>query len=443
MARRALLVASAGETFLKELARRNSASQPLGLLSVAAVLKVHGWEVRVLDMLLGVSREALRREIADWRPNLMGISTSTEDFAGALAAAREARQVDPRLPVVVGGPHVSFEPEEALRSGWVDYVVMREGEATIVELVIAMEGLLPLSRVRGLAYLDGNRLVVNPPRPLLEGLDQLPLSPFRLASDRGYLASTTIVSSRGCPGGCIFCASGALSGRRYRTRSAESLFGEVYYRCHTSGDNYFVLFDDTFTSDLDRVHRLCDLILQCGRKLRWRCNSRVDRVDSALLRHLAEAGCVAIHFGIESGDQKILDSISKGITLEEIERTVAETAACGMTPMCSFMMGHPADTEESVRKTLDLARRFKEQYRAVAAVSCLVPYPGTAVWRNAERLGIAIEARSWSAYDINNVIISTRNLSQDRLRELAFEVQELVFSGRGSPAVDATAGPAG
>jgi anaerobic magnesium-protoporphyrin IX monomethyl ester cyclase len=426
--KRALLVASAGETFLKEMTRRNSASHPLGLLSVAAALQFHGWEVRVLDMLLGVSRETLRRGVSDSRPDLLGISTSTEDFGGALAVAREARQVDPDLAVVVGGPHVSFEPEEALRSGLVDYVVMREGEATIIELTLALEGLIPVSKVRGVAYLEDDRLIVNPPRPFLERLDQLPLSPFRLAPAQGYVASTTIVSSRGCPGGCIFCASGALSGRRYRTRSAESLFSEVYYRCLKSSDDYFVLFDDTFTSDLDRAHHFCDLLLQSGRKLRWRCNSRVDRVDAALLDHLAMAGCVAIHYGIESGDQRILDSISKGVTLEEIERTVAETSARGMTAMCSFMIGHPADTEESVDKTLTLARRFRDQYRAVAAVSCLVPYPGTAVWRNAERLGITIEAKSWSAFDINNVIISTRNLSQDRLRELAFEVQGLVFS---------------
>ncbi len=426
MEKRALLVAGAADTVLRELTHKSSSSHPLGLLSIAAALKLHGWEVRVLDMLVGVSRETLTRLVKGWRPGLLGVGCSTAEFYGALEVAREARRIDPALVVVMGGPHVSFLPEEALRSGVVDYVVMREGEATIIELMDAVEGLLPLSRVRGIAYLDGDRLVTNGARPYLENLDALPLTPFGLVGSEGYLAKTTIVSSRGCPGGCIFCSSGALSGRRYRTRSAESIWSEVYYRYKKSGDDYFVLFDDTFTSDPDRVRRFCELVRGSGLALRWRCNSRVDQASPEILTAIAKAGCLAVHYGIESGDQNILDSIRKGSTLEQIERAVKTTASLGMTAMCSFIIGHPEDTEDSVQKTFELARHLRKTYRAFVAVSCMVPFPGTALSRGAKKLGVSIHTSSWSDYDINNVIISTRHLSQDRLRELSFDAVHVV-----------------
>lgn len=426
--RRALLVAGAADTFLRELTKKSSASHPLGLLSIASILKLHGWEVRVLDLLIGVTRETLRREIAEWKPAFLGIGCSTAEFGGSLEVAREAREGAPGLPVIMGGPHVSFLPEETLRSGYVDYVVMREGESTIIELLGAMDGFWPVSRVRGVAYLRDGELMISPPRSYLTQLDQLPLAPFSLVSPDGYLARTTIVSSRGCPGGCIFCASGALSGRHYRMRSPESVWSEVYYRYRKSGDNYFVLFDDTFTSDPSRVGRFCDLILASRCKLQWRCNSRVDQATPDVLGRLAAAGCLAVHYGIESGDQHILDSISKGVTLDQIEQAVSGAAAHGMTAMCSFIIGHPEDTEESVKKTFALARRLREKYQAYVTLSCMVPFPGTALWKHADRLGVSIKADMWSAYDINNVVISTRHLSHERLRELSFDAMAMIQS---------------
>ncbi|MCL6451129.1 MAG: B12-binding domain-containing radical SAM protein [Acetobacteraceae bacterium] len=446
--RRALFVAVAGSTQTREIARQAAATPPLGLMSIASVLRMHGWQTALTDLLVeDLTRQEFLGRVSRFAPGVIGLSCYTETVNATKEVAREARSVCPHAIIVVGGPHPSFDPEAFLADGTADYVVMREGEASIVELAARLECGLDGENVRGVAYRRNGKIVVNQPRPYLQCLDQLPFTAYDLAPRDAYVVATSIVSSRGCPGRCAFCASASLSGHRYRARSPEHLFSEVYHRYLQTRDRYFVLFDDAFTTDTRRVLAFCRLLRYSGLGLVWRCDSRVDAVDEALLAELAASGCIAVHYGVESGDQGVLDSIGKKIRVAQVERVVAATAELGMKPMCSFIIGHAEDTEETVARTVAFMRHLKDRYGAVVAYSCLVPYPGTPVARRAAELGLRVETQTWEEYNTNNVIISTRHLSRERLRELLYDVRgderlagPAGLQERGEPVTPAAAG---
>lgn len=358
---------------------------PLGLGYLAAVLERAGHQVAIFDFGL-TPRSSVDEDlaqVASFRPHLVGFTSMTNVYH---AAADLARWVKRALgcPIVFGGPHATVYPLRVLAEPFVDYVVCGEGEETLLELVGALEGKGPnIESIHGLCYKANGELRQNPARPLLTDLDALPF-PARHLFDMGQYGlytpdgerMVTILSSRGCPFNCSYCFKGIV-GRTYRQRSPENIIAEL--RCvmaeYNVRDFYFI--DDLFTIDSRRLEAFTQRVVEEGLEIRWQCLGRVDRVRPELLRKMYQAGCRQIHYGIESGNQRILDGVGKGITLEQVRQAVTWTDQAGIVAKGYFMLGLPGDTLQTIEQTITFATSLDLEE---AMFSITTPFPGTRLW---------------------------------------------------------------
>lgn len=431
--RRVLLVVAASAKFWRPISAGGLSMPPMNVLNLAAVLRMHGYQVKVLDMFVGLPLAEFQRQLREFDPQVVGVSCYTESYDSAAVVTRMVRELSPLARIVMGGPHVTFTVDQTFAECAVDYVVLREGENTLLELLLHFEvpEAIPIGRVRGLAYRDGDRITVNEPRPFMASLSAAPLADMSLIDIGAYKAPFIIVSSRGCPGNCIYCSAGAMWGHHYRARSAEDVFSEVVIRARQTSRKVFSIGDDTFTADVSRVREFCRCLIHADLGLEWHCESRADVMTKELLDLMRQAGCKGVQFGIESGDPDVLRSLKKGILLTRAENLVAHAFSIGMTPRCSFMLGHHTDTPATIRKTVDMARRFHEQYGVSCAVSSSTPYPGTYLYEHRDKLGITIHARRWEEHLFSEPIVSGRGFTVDDVREALFEIIGFLSASKG------------
>lgn len=402
---------------------------PLGILSIGSYLKIHGYQVSYLDLFAQkMSKNAFLEYLKTTKPDMVGVSTYTESYAVVKQVIRLIRQTLPESVIVLGGPHVTFLPEDALKETLADYISRGEGEMTFVELIEYLNyGTIPLDKIAGISYRNEERIIHNEDRQYIEKLDCIPLPSMEEKELQAYHIKQLIITSRGCPGRCVYCASAALSGRRYRARSAEHIFSELHYKYYVKGESYFAFLDDTFTANKKRLYQFCDYIEKSKMKIVWRCDSRTDILSYEMADRLKETGCVAVHVGVESGSQKVIDSINKHISLEKTEKLVKYMHDIGLQVMCSFIIGHHTDTLETIEETVSLAEKFRDQYQATIGLGLNTPFPGTELYKEHEKLGITIEKNaSWSSFDLVQAVISTKNLSQSELQNAYFKVLERI-----------------
>ena len=293
---------------------------PLGLAYIGAVLEENDVKVTILDApALDMDLQGYRRALAHKHVDLLGVQTTTPTIKQALAVGKITKELHPECAVTMGGYHATFMPEQVLRENdFVDVVVRNEGEYATLELVDAIENEKPLRNIDGINYRDGDSIVETPKRRPIEDLDALPfparhllpMSEYMLFGRKQVLA--TMICSRGCPMGCSFCASSAMHGRRVRFRSPENAADEM----ERVVDEYKVrmvgFMDDTFTLFPKWVHSFCQGIISRGIDVVWGCTARVDRFNKELLSQMWKAGCRTLLFGVESGNQNILDNVQKG-----------------------------------------------------------------------------------------------------------------------------------
>lgn len=392
---------------------------PLGLAYIASTLMANGFGVEAVDMNLPLSDpERLRKEILREKPLVLGISASTPTLPNALRIASLAKTVDPTIKVVLGGPHVTFLSADAMRHGAVDIVVRGEGELTMLEIANHLtKGRPPLEKIRGITFRKKGKIVSNEDRPLIRKLDSLPPPARQLFPLSLYPYPGTILTSRGCPGRCIFCSVPMMAQYLYRTRSPRSVVEELISLHEMLHTRHFVFVDDTFTLSNARVAGMLELITESGLDISWECSTRADTVTRDLLGKMAKSGCVEVQYGVESGSQRVLDEIGKGITLRQAEGAVRWTKEVGMSALCYFMVPHPSDDVETINET----RRFIERLTKLGAevsLSFTVPYPGTYLYEERTSLGLKIETDDWSDFDATKPVFSTRNLPIEEIRAL-------------------------
>jgi anaerobic magnesium-protoporphyrin IX monomethyl ester cyclase len=359
---------------------------PLGLAYLAAVLERDGHQVRVFDFGLDPDtplEDDVRRTCA-FDPHIVGITTMTSVYHSALETATLLKAYLGR-PIVIGGPHPTVYPNRVLaESPVIDYVVRGEGEETTRDLVHALDGgNRDLGMINGLTYRFRGEIVSNPDRALISDLDGLPFPARHLFDLERYGLCTpegqpmaTILSSRGCPYNCSYCFKGIV-GRTYRQRSPGNIIAELRQVIDQYGIRNFYFIDDLFTIDLRRLNVLMEQVIAEELHIRWQCLGRVDRVNAEILRKMYAAGCRRIHYGIESGNQEVLDRIGKGIQLEQIRQAVHWTQEAGIEAKGYFMLGLPGDTEETMEQTIDLAADLNLDE---AMFSLTTPFPGTRLW---------------------------------------------------------------
>ncbi|PLX16735.1 MAG: hypothetical protein C0601_09670 [Candidatus Muiribacterium halophilum] len=302
-----------------------------------------------------------------------------------IKTAKVVRKIDKNIKIVLGGPHVFIYPEETLLQDWVDIIQIGEGEKNTPELFKNIKDLEKLKTIHGVGIKnEDGTFQINPPDEAIKDLDDLPFPARELTPIQKYSSViakrnpiTTMFTSRGCPYKCLFCNRPHL-GKTFRARSAENVI-EEFKVCFDLGIREFLIYDDTFTINRERVVDFCELMKKTGlnTKVGFDIRARVNTVDRELLIMLKEAGCERIHYGVESGTEKILKVLRKGITLNQAREVFKITKEVGISTLAYFMIGSPTETEEDVEKTIDFALELDPDFVHVTITS---PFPDTPLY---------------------------------------------------------------
>jgi anaerobic magnesium-protoporphyrin IX monomethyl ester cyclase len=363
---------------------------PLGLGYLAAWLKQHGYAVDILQPGQGQSvDEALRSRLESFKPTLVGISVMTPSYPQAVNLCEIIKESDRSRKTVLGGHHISAVGGEVLdQSPNTDFVIIGEGEQTLLELAGALQaGKSDLSEISGLGWRDATgKTRINAPREFITDMDALP-HPARELVDMNRFAihsyidfgkrSATMVTSRGCPFKCMFCSSWLAMGSRYRWRSADSVLAEIRELVDVHKVDHIVFEDDTMTLRRSRMVEICNALIDMPNSPSWYCLSRVDTMDRELAKLMRKAGCRMVNFGIESGSPEILEKIGKKISLDKAVDAISACTRAGLRTQCTFIVGFPFDTDETMELTYKTACRIKP---TIAMFFPLTPYPGTSVF---------------------------------------------------------------
>lgn len=380
---------------------------PLSLAYLAANLEHNNIDVEILDALVeDCSWKEMKKRLLEAKPDIVGITSLTESRFESFKSARIANEILPESVVVMGGPHVSFCAHDTLANiPWVDIVVRGEGEITLVEICENLEKESGLNSVLGISYRNKKgEIISNRARPLIEDLNILPFPAFHLfplekynfrlqIPGEGQLPAMNVITSRGCPYGCVFCATSKLYGRKWRARTPENVIKELIHLSENYSVKAINFCDDTFTLDKKRVEQICNLMVNLGLNLKWKCEIRVDTVDKPLLQKMKDSGCYEIFYGVESGSQKILDSVvQKRITLEQVRTVSNWLDEFVILKNPSYIVSFPNEDLAEAHKTLELMQEIGGN----PSLSIMRIYPGTKLEEIAHKKGILPKNFSWS-----------------------------------------------
>ncbi|MDD5254684.1 MAG: radical SAM protein [Candidatus Omnitrophica bacterium] len=361
----------------------------LGLAYLAGSVRKAGHTVAIFDLTLRFRRDDFLRAVRDFAPQAVGITATTPTLPNAVYIASLAREAVPGVTVIGGGAHVTACPKDSLAAGAFDYLVIGEGEETLCELLGCLEqaGGRNLDEVAGIAFRRKDETVLTPPRRRIEGLDALPF-PARdllppLTSYQPTPASyrklplAVIMTSRGCPSQCGFCDR-AVFGEKFRQRSVDNVMGEIEEVVGRYGAREVRFFDDTFTLDPRFVEEICGRLAKFRPRLPWTCLTKVISVTPEILLMMRRAGCWQVLFGLESGDDFILERLGKCTTVEKNRTAVAWAKAAGLSVRADFLVGSPWETVETFGRTVAFAKSLPLDF---AHFNKFVPYPGTAIYK--------------------------------------------------------------
>lgn len=351
---------------------------PVGLAYIGSFLASKGCDVKLADLMFTANWNEVRALIKNESPRWIGISATTPQINEAFLTAEIAKQVNPDIKVVIGGIHASALPEETIKDKNIDILVYGEGEFTMWELVKEEK----IEGIKGVYYKRDGQIIKNAPRELVQDIDVFPYPlyedlPINRYGTEHFGAILGIISSRGCPHQCIYCAANTIHKRQYRKRSIENVMGEIEKLKYQFGAKRFSFYDDTFTLDSRRTEAICEALIERNLGLEWNCITRADNLTKSLLKVMKRAGCTAVQIGIESGDNDILRLAKRRETVEEGIQAVKWTKELGMEVVGLFIIGLPYETGKTIRKTIDIAKKSNVDY---AQFSILVPLPGSEVW---------------------------------------------------------------
>ena len=395
---------------------------PLGLLSIAAYLEREGHEVFVLDCLgpeaLG-NNAAHVRNILQKDPHMVGFSATTSGFLDGYDLAVRIKALRPHVKTVFGGVHISALGSTLL-NGYeaIDYLCLGEGEATLAELA---SGQAP-ARINGLAWRDGAQAVLNPPRPQIPDLDDLPFPAYEKLKGfpKGYnlplfsyihTPGATMVTSRGCPYQCSFCDRSVFS-RGYRYNSAAYIYAHAAYLKRRFGVRHLNIYDDLFTAQRKRIADFCSLLISKPLGMQFNCAVRVGHCDDELLVMLKAAGFLQLSLGIETGDENQLAVHKPGVHLEGVRDTVRRIQARGLRAKGLFMMGLPGETVESIQKTTEFALSLRLDDMNM---SKFTPFHGAPLWGSIREMGVLDE--DWRKMNCLNFVFIPKSIDSKEVLE--------------------------
>ncbi len=359
---------------------------PMGLAMIAAALEKAAHQVSIIDAnALGLQSESIADYINE--ADVIGITAMTPSIAEAIKIALRLKRTYPDVPVILGGAHATLLPEETLKAApEIDIIVRGEGETTTIDLLKAIQAKTSLDALPGINYRKNGLIVGNPLCSSFVDLDSqpflayhlLPLSKYKPHPPHGRSRPfAALITSRGCPFKCSYCSK-PVFGYKFRSQSPERVVEEIIYYKKRFGVKEIAFYDDVFTLNKKRVYEIADMMISKNLKIHWTCETRVDLVDKELLRHMKDAGCYSVSYGLESASQEILDVINKNVTIEQMEEAVRWTREANLQTIGYFMVGSPGETIESIQKTIAFAKKLRLDY---AQFSITTPFPGTEFYR--------------------------------------------------------------
>ena len=383
---------------------------PLGVGYLASYLlsKHEDINIKVIDFMVEPNPiDLLRKELTDFNPDIVGISTLTLNFHNAALTAELVRKINPNIPIAIGGIHATVDSEECL--DYCDIVIRGEGEESFDEIVRGQE----LHAIRGISYSKNGKIFHNEERERIQDLDSLPFPAYHLFKMERY-KKAGIIGERGCPFNCIYCSSPNMWGRIVRFRSPENIIKEIEYLFNKFGTQQITFHDDTFNLDPKRAMEICDLIIKRGlnKNMHFECQMRVNEqlTPNELFRKMKEANFTHILFGIESGSNRVLKSINKAITPDEVKRAIKLAREAGINWITGFfMVGNWDETVWDVMKTWALILSNDIDMK----ITICTPLPGTRLHSMLSREGYMNNDLNWNDFDWGSAVTRTNRMSKE------------------------------
>ncbi|MFA5388595.1 MAG: radical SAM protein [Candidatus Omnitrophota bacterium] len=397
-----IVLVSARDNYLKKMH-----TAPLGLLYVASTLEAAGHEVIVIDSQNEeLDNKGVLRNIISIKPDAVGITGTTENRFIVIELFKMIKEALPSVLTIWGGPHATLTSRDAIdKIVDVDIIVKGEGEITTPEFLEAYSKTDDLGKIQGIIYRSKEGSIIETPdRPFISDLNTLPLPARHLVDMDKYIVTVEgeyktraagIISLRGCPYDCYFCANGALGLRKVRKRSPENVVAEMEYIVNKYKIDGFNFWDDSFTIDEAHLRDICSLIIKRGLDIKWFARAPVNTINAENIKLMRKAGCVSIGIGAESGSEKVLRAMNKTLSLNLLEATNVALNE-GMVVKCTFMVSLPEETEDDLKLTFDLIDRLKKK-KVVAFYSFTRIYPMTKFEYLAKERGIMPKDFSWNS----------------------------------------------
>jgi len=431
---------------------------PIGLMYIAGVLKKAGYSVEILDAFMGLgsvfqqSGESfqvgmplaqIKGEIEQRKPDAVGIAGPfTCQIGNTIQVSRIVKEVNPKIQTVVGGPHVTLVPKEFLEEASdVDVVVMGEGEYAMLELAEAFEQKRQMSEIKGIAYRRNGDVSVNPTRPFIENLDELPYPAYDLVDMEYYLSQNKVgyrsfqkraismITSRGCPFNCCFCAVHLHMGQGFRAHSAEYILDHLQYVVEKYKVEHVFFEDDNLTLNVKRFEAICDGIIERKLRIGWETPNgvRADCLNLDLLKKMKRSGAVSVFVGVESGDQEILDRVvCKSLDLNKVVEFAKNAKSIGLKTGAFYIIGFPGETKANMKRTVDFALELKRKYDVGMHLFMATPSYGTRLYEQCKANGYIQADLSWNSFAMARQVqgvplITTSEFTPLEVKEIAVQ----------------------
>lgn len=359
---------------------------PLGICYLGTMAKKTGHRVKLIDMRLpGYGKEYLQKTLLSFKPHLVAVSATSFAYHGAKKVFALVKKISPPTLTLLGGPHAAIVSHLCLQDKNLDLLAIGEGEELLVELLDRLRAKRTFRGIKGLVYKGAKgKIIDNPHRLLNKNLDDLPfpkldLLPLDEYRVRGEL-TLPIMTSRGCPYGCIYCVSYKTMGKMFRARSVKNVVDEIERLINKYRATSFTFLDDNFTLDAKRAIKICQEIVRRGLKIKWQCDQgiRADKADYQVYKAMKESGCELVAIGVENPDPKVLLLMNKGETIQEIKKSIRAAQRADLVVKCFFIIGCPGDNLKLVKKSIQF---FKKMDIDLPRYSMMTAYPGSALWQ--------------------------------------------------------------